>query len=170
MKLTIATLIAVAPLLVGSTHASSADLFSWLDSGKNTQIVQEVKKAFSFDLDTTKKARIQPKDSYYQWTFVKLASFEPSPTPDIIFSYFDCLECEKVELLSSFRFDPQEKRWKTRVWPENDPHLMIGSDNQLGEGVWMFRISKASSNSFWIYLPMGANLNEILVGSQEGCC
>ena len=193
MKLTIATLVAAAPLLISSIHAGSADLFLWLDSGESTPIVQEVKKAFSeelrpdipekvkpyvpilykylahigvyktsclviigyreradtpkeydafeafsYDLDTQKKERIQPKDYYYQWTFVKLASFEPSPTPDIIFSYFDCLECEKVELLSSFRFDPKEKRWKTRVWPENDPHLMIGSDNQFGEDVWMY--------------------------------
>lgn len=95
-------------------------------------------KAFSFDRDTHKKDRILPKDYYYQWSFVKIASFEPSPTPDVVFKYFDCLECEKVELLSSFRFDPKENRWKTRMWPENDPHLMIGSDNQLGEDVWMY--------------------------------
>jgi hypothetical protein len=65
--------------------------------------------------------------------------FEPSLIPDLVFKYYDCLECEAVELLSSFRFDQKENKWKTRLWSDADPHLMIGSDNQFGdEDVWMY--------------------------------
>lgn len=60
MKLTIATLIAASPLLVGSIHASSADLFSWLDSGRNTQIVREVEKAFSEEIRPDIPDKVKP--------------------------------------------------------------------------------------------------------------
>jgi len=94
--------------------------------------------AYSFDPNTHKKIEIQPKAYYYQWAFIKTASFEPSFIPDVVFKYYNCLECESVELLSSFRFDSKENIWKVRVWPNNDAHLMIGSDNQLGDDVWMY--------------------------------
>ena len=60
MKLTIATLVAAAPLSIISIHAGSADLFSWLDSGKNTPIVQKVKKAFSEELRPDIPEKVKP--------------------------------------------------------------------------------------------------------------
>jgi len=57
----------------------------------------------SHDLISHAKDSIMPKDVFYQFSIVTLAVFEPSPTPDIVFKYHNCMECESVELLSSFK-------------------------------------------------------------------
>jgi hypothetical protein len=95
-------------------------------------------RAFSYNRNDHRKSEILPKDYYYRWSFIGTKTFEPSPIPDLVFKYYDCLECEAVELLSSFRFNQKENKWETRIWPDADPHLMIGSDNQLGDDVWMY--------------------------------
>jgi hypothetical protein len=96
-------------------------------------------KAFSYDVARHIKAEIEPKDYYYRWSLVTETAFEPSATPDIVFKFFDCLECESTELLSSFRFDEKENTWKKRLWPENDPDLMIYSARQYGsEDNWVY--------------------------------
>ena len=129
MKLTIAMLVAAAPLSIISIHASSADLFSWLDSGKNTPIVQKVKKAFSDELRPDIPEKVKP--------------YVPIP-----YKYLAHIGVYKTSCL-----------------------VIYASKAKRGDNPkWLFRISKASSNPFWIWLPMGENLNEILVGSQEGCC
>jgi hypothetical protein len=60
-------------------------------------------RTFSYDLISHAKDSIMPKDIFYQFSIVTLAVFEPSPTPDILFKYHNCMECESVELLSSFK-------------------------------------------------------------------
>ena len=109
-------------------------------------------RAFSYDTAKQTKREIQPKDVYYQWSLLTQALFEPSVTPDIVFKYFDCLECEKVELLSSFMFDHKEKTWKRRIWPDNDPDLLIGSDTQYGDDFWvydcLYKIGDFNSDNF----------------------
>jgi len=109
-------------------------------------------KAFSYDRASGKKSETMPKDSYYQWSLIGLHTFEPTPTPDVVFKYYNCLECEKVELLSSFKFNQKENRWDVRVWPDNDPHLLIGSDIQYGDDDWeydcLYSIGDINLNEF----------------------
>lgn len=110
-------------------------------------------RAFSYDVYSHIKSEIEPKDYYHQWTFVTIAAFEPSATPDIVFKYFNCLECEAVELLASFRFDAKDNLWKRRSWPDNDADLMIGSDRQFGdEDDWrydcLYKVADFNSDNF----------------------
>jgi len=108
--------------------------------------------AFSYNATNQTKREIHPKGVYYQWSLLTQTLFEPSPTPDVVFKYFDCLECERVELLSSFMFDQKEKMWKRRVWPDNSPDLLIGSDTQIGDDFWrydcLYKIADFNSDSF----------------------
>ncbi len=94
--------------------------------------------AFSYDRENKIKSEVQPIDIYYKITFTGFAKFEPSSIKDVVFKYFNCLECESVELLSSFMFDEKENKWKLRLWPDNDPHLMIGSDTQIGDDFYNY--------------------------------
>jgi len=96
-------------------------------------------RAFSYDLISHAINAIMPKEGFfYKFSTIVLAVFEPSPTPDIVFKYLNCMECESVELLSSFRYDPKSKRWDIRIWPDDDPHLMIGSDPQYGDDIYVY--------------------------------
>ena len=96
-------------------------------------------KAFSYDISSRIKREIEPKEIYYRWTFINQAAFKPSGTPDIVFKFFNCLECESVELLASFRFDEKENIWKRRTWQDKDADLMIGSARQFGdEDNWLY--------------------------------
>lgn len=53
--------------------------------------------------------------------------------PDIVFTYPSCTECEADYLLSSFRFDSSDAKWKLRVWSkEGGPKILIGSDYSVG--------------------------------------
>jgi|GEM_PF-2718410 len=109
-------------------------------------------RAFFYDRAAQRKAEIQPSDVYYQWSLLKEAFIDPSPTPDIFFKYNNCLECEKEELLSSFRLNENANRWERRIWPDSDPHLLIGSDMQYGNGLWsydcLYRIADINSDRF----------------------
>ena len=96
-------------------------------------------RAFSYDLEGGNKSEIRTDVVFWKWTFLTFASFEPSPAPDIVFKYYNCLECEAVELLSSFRYDMQLRKWELRIWPDNDPHIMIDSAYQFGdEDNWVY--------------------------------
>ncbi len=96
-------------------------------------------RAFSYDISSHVKREIEPKAIYYRWSFINLATFEPSVTPDVVFKFFNCLECESVELLASFRFDVKDNMWKSRVWPDKDTDLMIGSARQFGDADnWLY--------------------------------
>ncbi len=90
-------------------------------------------RAFSYDVSTRVKREIEPAGVYYRWSFLSQAAFEPSSTPDVVFTFFNCLECESVELLASFKFDEKENLWKRRIWPDKDSGIMIGSARQFGE-------------------------------------
>ena len=110
-------------------------------------------RAFSYDVSNHVKQEIEPKDYYWRWFFVTQAAFEPSATPDVVFKYFNCLECESVELLASFRFEEKENLWKRRMWPDNDADLMIGSDRQYGgEDDWLydclFKVADFNSDNY----------------------
>jgi hypothetical protein len=95
-------------------------------------------EAFSYDRITKIKDRIEPKDVFFKWSFIGFATFESAIMPDVIFKYYDCLECERVELVSSFMFDQQNNKWNVRIWPNDDPSLMIASDTQIGDDFWSY--------------------------------
>jgi hypothetical protein len=101
-------------------------------------------RAFSYDRISRRKDEIQPEGAFFQWTFVGLAAFEPSVTPDVVFEYDDCVECESVRLLSSFMFDKKEKKWKIRIWQDHDSALMIERHRQPDDG-------PSIPNDFWVY-------------------
>lgn len=109
-------------------------------------------RAFTYDLIKRTKHEIEQNGVYYKWIFLSYSTFEPSLTPDIVFKYLNCMECEAVELISSFRFDADKKNWVLRFWPENDPHIMIDSDDQLGDDIWvydcLFKVADFTANGF----------------------
>jgi hypothetical protein len=133
---------------IGAFRDSFIVLIGYREQEDDTQ-VYDFYRAFSYDEVSGTKTEVQPAGIYYRLTLVTLASFEPSAIPDIIFKYYNCLECEKVELLSAFRFD---NTWKTRVWPDNDPHLLISSDTQYGDDHWSYdclhKIADFTSDKF----------------------
>lgn len=62
--------------------------------------------AFNYDLKSGKKTSLNR--GFMDWTFKKLIRFDSSPTPDVVFTYPSCTECEADYLLSSFRFDSSD--------------------------------------------------------------
>lgn len=93
-------------------------------------------EAFSYDVKSGVKMQLAvgTTKALWRWSLVTLASFEPD-TIDIVFRYKSCLECESEDLLSSFAYREKSASWDTRIWPVNDPHILIGSDAQYGYGV-----------------------------------
>ncbi len=82
--------------------------------------------AYSYDLrDGSKRAIVteppKPLSVYPQsdvlWLFevIKLAQFDRSSVPDVVFTYDSCSECEAEHLLASFEYEPG-KGWTARQW------------------------------------------------------
>ena len=71
---------------------------------------------WNLDLGTGRKEPIETSDALYMWRFRGLATFEPSPVPDVVFQYFNCWECESTLSLASFRFDVGSGVWTARCW------------------------------------------------------
>ena len=67
-----------------------------------------------------------------EWKFKTLVRFDSSRTPDIVFTYPSCTECEADYLLNSFRFDSTEAKWKVRTWSDKNTGILIGSDYSVG--------------------------------------
>jgi hypothetical protein len=89
--------------------------------------------AFNYDLRSGEKTPlILLNKGFMQWKFKKLVRFDSSEAPDIVFAYSSCTECEADYLLSSFRFDATEAKWKVRTWGDNTTEILIGSDYTAG--------------------------------------
>lgn len=67
-----------------------------------------------------------------QWRFKKLVRFDSSEAPDVAFAYSSCTGCEADYLLSSFRLDLADGKWKVRTWGGKSTEILIGSDYTAG--------------------------------------
>jgi hypothetical protein len=87
---------------------------------------------FNYEINTGKKEPLEK--GFMRWRFRRFAHFSTPETPDIVFTYLSCTECEATYLLGSFRFDTERRVWETRTWSskEGDDAIMIGSDTVVG--------------------------------------
>ena len=89
--------------------------------------------AFNYDLKSREKTSLTSSNNGFMgWKFKKLVRFDSSRAPDIVFTHPSCTECEADYLLSSFRLDSTEGKWKVRTWSEKSPEILIGSDYSEG--------------------------------------
>lgn len=89
--------------------------------------------AYSYDLNSGEKTSLTSLNKgFTNWKFKKFVRFDSSRTPDIVFTYPSCTECEADYLLGSFRFDSTDAKWKVRTWSEKSPEILIGSDYSAG--------------------------------------
>ncbi len=85
--------------------------------------------AFNYDLKGGEKTSLTSfNNGFMRWKFKKLARFDSSRAPDIVFSHPSCTACEADYFLSSFRFDSTEAKWGVRTWSEKTTEILIGSD------------------------------------------
>jgi hypothetical protein len=89
--------------------------------------------AFNYDLKSGEKTLLTSfNKGFVNWKFKKLIRFDSSRAPDIVFTYPSCIECEADYLLSSFRLDSTDSKWKVRMWSEKSTEILIGSDFSAG--------------------------------------
>ncbi|NWG03272.1 MAG: hypothetical protein HXY44_10505 [Syntrophaceae bacterium] len=88
--------------------------------------------SFNCDLSTNEKSRIQTSQMMWVWRLYNLVYFEFALTPDIVFEYQNCTECEASRYISSFQYDRRNKKWKVRSWGEDGDAIFIGSDPEIG--------------------------------------
>jgi hypothetical protein len=85
--------------------------------------------AFNYDLKNGEKTSLTSfNNGFLEWKFEKLVRFDSSRAPDIVFAHPSCTECEAEYLLSSFRLDSTDAKWKVRTWSEKGAGILIGSD------------------------------------------
>ena len=84
--------------------------------------------SYSYDLRSGIKRDISPdSDALYGFNVVKLAQFDRSLAPDIVFTYDSCSECEPEHFIASVRYDSENHRWEVRQW-ENKNNLLLAED------------------------------------------
>jgi hypothetical protein len=89
--------------------------------------------AFNYDLKNGEKTLLTPfNNGFVKWKFNRLIRFDSSGTPDIVFSYFSCTECEAERHLGSLRLDPSDAKWKLRIWTGGIKEIIIGRDFSVG--------------------------------------
>ncbi|MFZ0638637.1 MAG: hypothetical protein WAN33_16180 [Candidatus Acidiferrales bacterium] len=116
---------------------------------------------YSYDLRDGSKRAIaveppKPPNVYPQsdglWLFevIKLARFDGSPAPDVVFTYSSCTECEAEHLLASFEYEPG-KGWAARQWDktysldlEDDPE----PDDNIVSADYLFKIKDWNGDGF----------------------
>lgn len=119
--------------------------------------------AFSYDLRDGSKRAIaaeppKPPDVYprsdvlMQFEVIKLARFDRSPAPDVVFTYSDCTGCEADYFLASFEYVPG-KGWVARRWDKDHSHsLYLEGDPEPGDGLvsahYLFKIKDWNGDGF----------------------
>jgi hypothetical protein len=88
-------------------------------------------RPFNYDMRTGKKIAFEK--GFRRWRFRSFAQFSSGKTPDIVFTYLSCTECEATYLLGSFRFDLERHTWDTRAWGDKDDAMVIGADSEEGD-------------------------------------
>jgi hypothetical protein len=81
---------------------------------------------FNMDLSTGKITDLDT--GFYDWKFKQFARFENTATPDIVFAYDSCWDCEVNFLLGSLRYDGAEGVWRVRLWNDKEPGIYMGGD------------------------------------------
>jgi hypothetical protein len=96
-------------------------------------------QAYNYSTESERKQAIPSHvpGVMWQWRLVNVARFERAPVPDIIFQFFNCVECAAQNFLASFRYDGASKEWRWRNWEMGtSPHtgwtLLIGSSPESG--------------------------------------
>jgi hypothetical protein len=117
--------------------------------------------AYSYDLrDGSKRmifiepprpANVWPhSDVLMLFDVIKLAQFERSPVPDVVFKYDGCTECEADHFLASFKYD-SNKGWAARQW-DKDKSLLLMYDPEPDENVlssdYLFKIKDWNGDGF----------------------
>lgn len=117
--------------------------------------------AYSFDLhDGSKRAIVieppKPPSVYPQsdvlWLFdvIKLARFNRSPAPDVVFTYDSCTECEAEHFVASFEYE-LGKGWTARQW-NKAYSLYLEGDPSPGDDVvsadYLFKIKDWNGDGF----------------------
>jgi hypothetical protein len=85
----------------------------------------ELLAAYSVDLTSGSKRLL---GKFMVWEFRGWAHFERRLTPDAVFSFQSCIECEAQGFLASFAFDRSRRVWALREWPESDKQILVDSD------------------------------------------
>lgn len=116
---------------------------------------------YSYDLRDGSKWAIaveppKPPSVYPQadglWLFevIKLARFDRSPAPDVVFTYDDCTGCEAAHFMASFEYKPG-KGWIARQWDkaysldlEDDPE----PDDNVVSTDYLFKIKDWNGDGF----------------------
>jgi hypothetical protein len=94
---------------------------------------------YNYDTESEQKERIEDHTAggIWQLRVVQLARFEPTPVPDIVFQFRDCVACEAQTFLASYRYDVSTQKWRRRNWEMGtSPHsgwtLPVGSSSEEG--------------------------------------
>lgn len=121
----------------------------------------DVFNAYSCDLRDGSKRAIaaeppKPPSVYPQadglWLFevIKLARFDRSPAPDVVFTYDDCTGCEAAHFMASFEYEPG-KGWIARQWDKAYSLYLEGDpepDDNVASADYLFKIKDWNGDRF----------------------
>jgi len=123
--------------------------------------------AFNFNLRTRTKTPIADATVLWVWKLVRLARFDPSKVPDIVFSYLTCTECEASQILGAFRYDSAKHQWALRKWQfakdkwwTTQEGLVTWADVSVSENILSF-------DCIYGFIPGSAALDNLAIRCRE---
>src|SRR5438093_5280042 len=92
-------------------------------------IVYVTVAAYSVELNAGSRTYL---GKFLLWHFIKWAHFERN-VPDAVFSFQSCEGCEAEVFLASFLFDPRQRNWRIREWPQDGQNVLIEAQGEPDE-------------------------------------
>src|SRR5271155_2489363 len=117
---------------IGIVDTSAIIIIRIRENKEDTQS-GDIYKVYNFDLTSNVKSEIFHSNPFVNMKFHGFGNFISNTIPDIIFTSFNCWECEAEQSLSSFRYDSKVRKWKIRYWVPKQDSIWIGSAIEYGD-------------------------------------
>lgn len=141
---------------------------------KKRELPGEYFLAFNYDLLTGATSEvINPERDetvalyMYQWKFIRLARFDTSPNPDVVFTYRNCWECEDELILAALQYDAASQKWQVRSWGDRDVRWWMTRVGLVVDKDMAFTEVRSYQCLYGLFKLSGGGLDDVAIRCRQ---
>lgn len=124
--------------------------------------------AFNFNIDTREKSKISQTEWMWNWKYMRLAHFQSMTSPDVLFTYFTCSECEPDRMLNALYYDSRTEQWLEREWGDGKDLWWTAADGLVvGVDIYGGTDTVSFNCLYGVITPKNGGLDSLAIRCKE---